>query len=60
VTLTGPTTGRTNTHDALDVVVHDPELASEITLLMDLIVAVSRASAPLDQETIDDILSVSG
>jgi hypothetical protein len=42
--------------DPLDVVVHDPELEGEITLLTDLIVAVAQASVPLDQAAIDDIL----
>ena len=45
-----------NRVDPLDVVVHDPELEGEITLLTDLIVAVAQASVPLDQAAIDDIL----
>jgi len=56
VALTEPTAGGSRIKDALDVVVHDPELESEITLLMDLIVAVSRAVVPLDQDAIDAVL----
>ena len=42
--------------DPLDVVIHDPELEGEITLLTDLIVAVAQASGPLDQDAIDAVL----
>ena len=45
-----------NRMDPLDVVIHDPELEGEITLLTDLIVAVAQASVPLDQDAIDAVL----
>jgi len=45
-----------NRMDPLDVVIHDPELEGEITLLADLIVAVAQASVPLDQDAIDAVL----
>jgi hypothetical protein len=56
VTFTGPITGASSRKDALDVVIHDPELEGEITLLTDLIVAVAQASIPLDQDAIDAVL----
>lgn len=45
-----------NRTDPLDVVIHDPELEGEITLLTDLIVAVAQASVPPDQDAIDAVL----
>jgi hypothetical protein len=42
--------------DALDVAVEDPDLAGEIALLAELMVAVAHAHASLDQAAIDGIL----
>jgi hypothetical protein len=42
--------------DALDVAIDDPDLAGEIALLADLMVAVAQARVSLDQAAIDAIL----
>lgn len=42
--------------DALDVATDDPELAGEIALLTDVMVAVAQARGSLDQAAIDAIL----
>jgi hypothetical protein len=42
--------------DALDVATDDSELAREIALLTDVMVAVTQARGPLDQAAIDAIL----
>lgn len=45
--------------DALDVATDDPELAAEIALLADVIVAVAQAPDAPDQAAIDAILHTS-
>jgi hypothetical protein len=45
--------------DALDVATDDPELAAEIFLLAELLVAVGQAPGALDQAAIDAILHTS-
>jgi hypothetical protein len=42
--------------DALDVATDDPDLAGEIALLAELMVAVAPAGVSLDQAAIDAIL----
>ena len=42
--------------DALDVATDDPDLAREIALLAELMVAVAHARVSLDQAAIDAIL----
>ena len=42
--------------DALDVATEDPDLAGEIALLAELMVAVAHAPVSLDQAAIDAIL----
>lgn len=42
--------------DALDVATHDPDLAGEIALLAELMVAVAHTHVSLDQAAIDAIL----
>jgi hypothetical protein len=42
--------------DALDVATDDPDLAEEIALLAELMVAVAHARVSLDQPAIDAIL----
>ena len=42
--------------DALDVATDDPDLAEEIALLAELMVAVAQTQGPLDQAAIDAIL----
>jgi hypothetical protein len=44
--------------DALDVVLHDDEVAEEIRLVTELIVVASMAPGDLDQDVIDDALGL--
>jgi hypothetical protein len=44
--------------EALDRALEDPELAAEIQLLADVIVAAHQAAEPLDQVAIDHALGL--
>jgi hypothetical protein len=44
--------------DSLDVSLHDPELAEEVTLTVALMVAANESDAPLHPAAVDEVLGI--